>query len=162
MKNQRRKSLEILNLQKDKPDSPFGIIIPKKRRLNGKDILRLHSQLISKFISGEINSQAAKDLSMLTSNHLTIIKAVEFEARIAELEIRGIYAKVRHPLYLAVLFLLGGLILIYPFPEIFVFATTFCAYVLIGAYLEERKLVLQYGQKYLDYQKQVGFMIPKR
>ena len=82
-------------------------------------------------------------------------------ARTSELEIRGIYAKVRHPLYLAVICLLGGLIFIYPFPDVVTFASAFCGYVLIGAYLEERKLILIYGQKYLDYRKQVGFMIPK-
>jgi len=81
--------------------------------------------------------------------------------RTSKLVISGIYAKIRHPLYLAALLLFGGLILIYPFPKMITFAGAFCGYVLIGAYLEERKLILQYGQTYLDYRNQVGFMIPK-
>ena len=74
---------------------------------------------------------------------------------------KGIYGKIRHPLYLASILLLLGLIFIYPFIKIAIFSISFSLYVLIGTYLEEQKLILHYGQEYLDYQKQVGFLLPK-
>ncbi len=78
-----------------------------------------------------------------------------------ELCTRGPYAVVRHPLYLATIILLIGMILVYPFPRVAVFAVSLSCYVLMGAYLEERKLIIQYGQEYLDYRKTVGFIVPK-
>ncbi|MFQ5822115.1 MAG: methyltransferase family protein [Candidatus Heimdallarchaeota archaeon] len=77
------------------------------------------------------------------------------------LKTSGIYAYIRHPLYLAAILLFCGLALIYPFFKMITFAVSFCCYVLIGAYLEERKLILKYGKDYLEYRKKVGFMIPK-
>ncbi len=73
----------------------------------------------------------------------------------------GIYAYIRHPLYLAAILLFCGLALIYPFFKVITFSVSFCCYVLIGAYLEERKLILQYGKEYLEYRKKAGYMIPK-
>jgi len=73
----------------------------------------------------------------------------------------GIYSRVRHPLYLATIVLLIGLALLYPFPRVVVFAFSLSCYVLVGAYLEERKLIHHYGQEYLDYRKKVGFMLPR-
>jgi protein-S-isoprenylcysteine O-methyltransferase Ste14 len=78
-----------------------------------------------------------------------------------ELITTGIYSKIRHPLYLALVLLFIGLTLIYPFPEIIIFSVSFTVYLLIGTYLEEKKLILQYGKEYLEYKKQAGFMTPK-
>ncbi|MBD3404955.1 MAG: hypothetical protein GF411_02330 [Candidatus Lokiarchaeota archaeon] len=79
-----------------------------------------------------------------------------------ELVTDGIYAQVRHPLYLATIILLIGLIFLYlPFLRVIVFSLSLIAYTLIGAYLEERKLICHYGQDYLDYREQVGFILPK-
>jgi protein-S-isoprenylcysteine O-methyltransferase Ste14 len=80
--------------------------------------------------------------------------------RKAELVTRGIYGRVRHPLYLATILLFLSLIAVYPFPSIAVFSLSFCAYILIGARLEERKLIVRYGQEYLDYRKKAGFILP--
>ncbi|MFX0107195.1 MAG: methyltransferase family protein [Candidatus Hodarchaeota archaeon] len=79
-----------------------------------------------------------------------------------ELVTDGIYSQVRHPLYLATLLMLIGMMLIYPFLNIVVFSLSLIVYVQIGAYLEEKKLVHHYGDDYLDYRKQAGFMLPKR
>jgi protein-S-isoprenylcysteine O-methyltransferase Ste14 len=81
--------------------------------------------------------------------------------RAAELITTNLYARIRHPLYLAAILVLIGLILLYPFPRIMVFSVSLVGYVLIGAYLEEQKLIKVYGKKYLEYQKQAGFMLPK-
>ncbi|MFQ6126258.1 MAG: methyltransferase family protein [Candidatus Heimdallarchaeota archaeon] len=78
-----------------------------------------------------------------------------------DLMMSGIYTHIRHPLYLASIMLFSGLALIYPFSKVITFAASFCCYVLIGAYLEERKLILVYGKEYLAYKKKTGFMVPK-
>ncbi|MHA1925642.1 MAG: methyltransferase family protein [Candidatus Thorarchaeota archaeon] len=81
--------------------------------------------------------------------------------RKAELVTGGIYSRTRHPLYLATVLLLLGLAALYPFDRVIVFSIAMSVYVLIGAYLEERKLVIHYGDAYLEYRKQAGFMLPR-
>ena len=81
--------------------------------------------------------------------------------RKAELVTDGIYSRIRHPLYLATIILLIALNPIFPFPEVFVFSTSLSAYTLIGAYIEERKLVFVYGNEYIEYRKHAGFIFPR-
>lgn len=68
------------------PSPSLGIIIPKRVRFRARDILSIHSQLIRKFISGELKSQEAKDLSYLCSNYLNALQVTEFESRLKSLE----------------------------------------------------------------------------
>ncbi len=77
-----------------------------------------------------------------------------------ELITAGIYSRVRHPLYLATILIFGAMALIYPFPVVIVFSLSMIAYTMIGAYFEERKLVLQYGDEYDGYKKQAGLILP--
>ncbi|MHA1933940.1 MAG: methyltransferase family protein [Candidatus Thorarchaeota archaeon] len=81
--------------------------------------------------------------------------------RKAELVTDGIYSRIRHPLYLATILLLLALIAIFPFLEVLVFSISLSTYTLIGAYIEERKLVLVYGNEYINYRKQAGFIFPR-
>jgi protein-S-isoprenylcysteine O-methyltransferase Ste14 len=81
--------------------------------------------------------------------------------RKAELVTDGIYSRIRHPLYLATILVLLAVILIYPFPIVAVFSLCLMTYTMIGAYFEERKLVRHYGDQYLQYKKNAGFMLPK-
>lgn len=81
--------------------------------------------------------------------------------RMPKLVTDGIYSKIRHPLYLSTILLLIALALLYPNPRIIVFSFSLSIYTMIGAYLEEEKLVKHYGQNYLEYRKNVGFILPK-
>jgi len=83
---QRGKSSQLVKTNNIKPNTTFGIIIPNRKRLRAKDILSIHSQLIRKFISGEINSQSAKDLSYLCSNYLSALRDSEMEERLNKIE----------------------------------------------------------------------------
>ncbi len=78
-----------------------------------------------------------------------------------ELVTDGIYARVRHPLYLATILVFSAMAFLYPFPVVIVFALSMIVYTIIGAFLEERKLLLHYGQEYRDYRKKAGFILPK-
>ncbi len=78
-----------------------------------------------------------------------------------ELVTRGIYSRVRHPLYLATVAIFSGLAFVYPFPRVIVFSIAMSAYTIIGAVLEERKLVIHYGEEYERYKEQAGFLLPR-
>ena len=70
---------------------------------------------------------------------------------------RGILGIVRHPWYLAVFILLWARDLNV---ARFIINMVLSAYLLIGTLLEERKLVLEFGEKYKAYQRQVSMLIP--
>jgi len=74
-----------------------------------------------------------------------------------EFDSSGVLGVVRHPWYLAVLILLwardhslSGLVI----------NVILSVYLVIGTFLEERKLVLEFGDKYQAYQLQVSMFIP--
>ena len=74
-----------------------------------------------------------------------------------EFDSSGVLGIVRHPWYLAVFILLWA-------RDInlagFIINVILSAYLLIGTLLEERKLVLEFGEKYKAYQRQVSMFIP--
>jgi len=73
----------------------------------------------------------------------------------------GILAKVRHPLYTATLMLFWGWFLFSNSYHNLAFCLANTLYIIVGIQWEEKKLVQQYGQKYLDYKSNVPMLIPK-
>ncbi len=78
-----------------------------------------------------------------------------------ELVTDGIYSRIRHPLYLATVLIFLSLIPLYMEPHVALFGIAMSAYTLIGAYLEEKKLIDVYGTAYLDYRRRAGFILPR-
>lgn len=74
-----------------------------------------------------------------------------------ELETSGILGIMRHPWYLATILLFWARQL--DISTILV-NTILTSYVITGAYLEEKKLVREFGEKYRVYQKKVSMLIP--
>jgi protein-S-isoprenylcysteine O-methyltransferase Ste14 len=75
---------------------------------------------------------------------------------------KGIYTKIRHPqaagevtYWWVIAFLLNS-----PFLVLFSFVWIPTFYVMCLA--EENDLIIRYGEKYLEYRKNTGFIIPKR
>ncbi len=70
----------------------------------------------------------------------------------------GLYKFVRHPLYL------GMLLIFWSTPTMthdhLFFAEVMTAYILVGAYFEERDLVHRFGDDYLDYKQRVPMLLP--
>ncbi|MDD1742258.1 MAG: DUF1295 domain-containing protein [Methanotrichaceae archaeon] len=74
-----------------------------------------------------------------------------------ELKKNGLLGVIRHPMYLA--------LIIYLWCQIFtvsdlIVATILTIYVIIGTILEEKKLVLEFGDTYVKYQQEVPMLIP--
>jgi methanethiol S-methyltransferase len=74
-----------------------------------------------------------------------------------ELKKQGLLGIIRHPMYLALIIFLC--FQTFTLANIFV-NIVLIIYVLIGTYLEEKKLVLEFGDVYIKYQQEVPMLIP--
>ena len=74
-----------------------------------------------------------------------------------ELDTSGVLGITRHPWYLATILLIWVRQL--DVSAIFV-NVILTSYLIVGTYLEENKLVREFGEKYLIYQKRVSMLIP--
>lgn len=72
----------------------------------------------------------------------------------------GLNAWVRHPIYFGTLLGMLGYLLISPTIKNLIFFTCFSIYLLIGTYIEERKLLIIFGEEYRHYQHKVRMLIP--
>lgn len=72
----------------------------------------------------------------------------------------GLYRLVRHPLYLGFILLFSGLFLFRPDVNILIVSSVSIAYTFIGGYLEEKRLAVQFGSAYKEYQKTTPFIFP--
>ncbi len=78
-----------------------------------------------------------------------------------KLRVDGIHKYVRHPLYTGTLIFIWGLLLLFPYLNNLISVVVITLYVMIGIRLEEKKLVLQFGEIYKRYQAKVPMLIPK-
>jgi protein-S-isoprenylcysteine O-methyltransferase Ste14 len=77
-----------------------------------------------------------------------------------EFIVRGPYRWVRHPLYFFIL------VLIWSAPDVsldrLLFNMLWTLWIVLGAYLEEKDLVAEFGEKYRNYQQEVPMLFPWR
>ena len=76
------------------------------------------------------------------------------------LKTTGFNAFVRHPLYFSGLLIIWGGFLFRPTDLYLVMGGVSTAYLYFGTKLEEEKLVDEFGEAYLAYQKRVGMILP--
>jgi len=74
-----------------------------------------------------------------------------------DLKRNGLLGVVRHPMYFA--------LIIYLWCQTFTFADiivniVLTAYIIMGTVLEEKKLILEFGDTYVKYQKEVPMLVP--
>ncbi len=77
-----------------------------------------------------------------------------------KLKTSGFNSIVRHPLYFSMLLIIWGFFLSRPTDLFFMISIIGTAYLYFGTKLEEEKLVKEFGDEYLKYQKKVGMLIP--
>jgi len=79
----------------------------------------------------------------------------------ASLKTQGLLRFVRHPIYSGTLLITAGFAIFAPSLTNFIHALCITIYILIGLKFEENKLIREFGNSYLDYQKKVPMLIPK-
>lgn len=77
-----------------------------------------------------------------------------------DLQIKGLNSWVRHPLYLGILIMVWGLFLSFATDLILATAVISSLYIPVGIYFEEKKLIAEFGEAYLQYRKEVKMLIP--
>lgn len=72
-----------------------------------------------------------------------------------------LYKYVRHPLYSATLGFVWSIFFYNPLLSHLISSACITIYTLIGIYLEEKKLVYEFGEHYISYRSQTPMLIPK-
>ncbi len=91
---------------------------------------------------------------------LSGIDAILGTKREPVLQLDGMHAYVRHPLYFGTLLFVWALFLYYPYSNNGLSCICITLYTVIGAWFEEKKLVIEYGNVYQEYQKRVASLVP--
>jgi len=79
----------------------------------------------------------------------------------AVLQTNGLHRYMRHPLYFGTLLFIWSLFLLMPYLNHLLACFIITIYTLLGAQIEEKKLVEQFGEKYIKYKKQVPMIVPR-
>jgi len=74
-----------------------------------------------------------------------------------ELDTSGVLGITRHPWYLATILLIWARQMDV---SVIIVNAILTSYLIVGTFLEERKLIREFGEKYLTYQKSVSMLIP--
>lgn len=78
-----------------------------------------------------------------------------------KLKRNGILAWIRHPIYAGLILLALGFFLFIPNPPTLVSCVCIFSYLPLGIFLEEKKMIREFGQTYIDYRKEVPALIPR-
>ena len=76
------------------------------------------------------------------------------------LQTGGMHKYVRHPLYSGTLLFVWSIFLYAPYWHNLISCVCITLYTLVGMYFEEKKLVVEYGDAYVRYQKTVPGLVP--
>lgn len=89
------------------------------------------------------------------------LEALQNLKTIERLSTDGLNAWVRHPLYSGSILFLIGFVVSQGHAKAALLAACFILYFIVGARLEEKKLIRQFGEEYQEYRRKVGFLIPR-
>jgi len=80
--------------------------------------------------------------------------------RSGKLIVSGVHRYVRHPLYLGTFAFIWGIFLYFPAYSLLVSFLIITIYTIMGIRWEEQKLVAEFGEQYIRYQREVPKLIP--
>jgi len=81
--------------------------------------------------------------------------------RSEELLKTSLYNYVRHPLYTATLLFIWSIFFLNPSLSNIVSCTCITVYTIVGIYFEEKKLIKDFGESYIQYRAATPMLIPK-
>ncbi len=99
-------------------------------------------------------------INSLMNYDLSAFMGLSKEDKSDELVTTGINQRLRHPLYLGTILAVIGWVTIHPTVATACTAIVTFVYIQIGIYLEEKKLVNQFGVAYEQYQHEVPKLFP--
>lgn len=92
---------------------------------------------------------------------LSGIRSVFQKAPAHELKLSGIHRFVRHPLYSGTIIVVWGFFLLFPYLNNLIAVMLLTLYVLVGIRFEEKKLIAEFGDQYIEYIKNVPALLPR-
>lgn len=78
----------------------------------------------------------------------------------SKLNTKGFNSIVRHPIYLATFVMFMGFFICFPTYSTLTAVICIIAYLVVGSFLEEKRLIKEFGDEYLFYKKEVPMLIP--
>ena len=78
-----------------------------------------------------------------------------------QLQTNGIHSLIRHPLYLGTILFLAGIFIMWPLMKNLFVIGIIIIYTLAGVWLEEEKLITQFGDAYIKYKARVPMILPR-
>ncbi|WP_296702231.1 isoprenylcysteine carboxylmethyltransferase family protein [Algoriphagus sp.] len=131
-----------------------SILIPPNRFLPQTTLMTYLGYMIAAF-GTIILVKSTKQIQM--KEFLGLEKAEESPKLIQT----GLYARVRHPLYLGLLMIFLGYVLVSAQYTALIHFLCLILYLPFGIYFEEKNLIGLFGEKYKEYQKQVPTLFPR-
>ena len=102
-----------------------------------------------------------KSIKEISVSSFLGIKTNDQQVERPELVATGMYAQIRHPLYLGMLFIFLGYFLVSGTVGALIHLACLAAYLPVGIYFEEKNLIATFGDSYKSYQKEVPAFFPK-
>lgn len=91
---------------------------------------------------------------------LSGVRSIFTNVSTPELKVSGIHKYMRHPLYAGTILFVFGLFFIFPTLSNLIAVALLTLYILIGIVFEEKKLIKEFGNDYLEYKLKVPGLIP--
>ena len=91
---------------------------------------------------------------------LSGIQAFKKDEPHVTLQQKGLHNYIRHPLYAGTLLFVWGLFLLFPLLSNIIACVIITLYVLVGIRLEEKQLLIEFGESYKEYSKNIPMLIP--
>lgn len=130
----------------------FGGTISSHLFFHPPDMLRYVSLMLATF--GILIIQAA-------FRHYRFGSFIGLRLEEDKLSYDGILGRVRHPIYSGLILITVGFFLFNPTIATLIFCLSVFLYLPVGIYLEEQKLIKQFGKDYLDYKAKVPMLLPR-
>lgn len=130
----------------------FNASIPSKSLFASTGLVRYLSLMVSTF-GVIVISRAFREYRFSSF--------VGLKQETGEFSQTGILQHVRHPIYSGTILIVIGFFLFNPSMATLISVSCVLVYLPVGIYLEERKLIKQFGDQYVSYKKEVPSIFPR-